>query len=50
MTDIIGKIRNFRTPYFYPWAWAALLLSTLVVGLIIGIGLHIWCMVSLGFM
>ena len=50
MTGIIEKIQNFRTPYFYPWAWAVLILSALIVGLMIGIGLHIWCMVSLGFM
>ena len=50
MTDIIGKIRNFQTPYIFPKGWAILILSVLAIGWLIGVGVHIYCMVTLGFM
>ncbi len=47
MKGIIEKIRNIQTPFFYPWAWAAILFAGLLIGFSIGIGFYLYCMITL---
>lgn len=50
LTAIIEKIRNLQTPIFYPWVWAVILLGLFLASATFGIGIYIWCIVTLGLM
>ena len=44
MNYLVEAIRDYKTPIFYPWAWAVILAAVMAVGIGIGVGMSDDCL------